>query len=138
MIICWLDLQLSMQSVSITTNVVGFEFHSWRGILDTTVCELIKYVSDIRQVDGGNQSTRKKPLTCHKSLINFMTTIPLHPLRILKSIVNTFGCTDFTNNILMLSIYMYMYIYLHMSRNKAKNKTKYHTIRTVVKSNKEL
>ena len=33
----------------ITTKVMS-EPHSWRGVLDTTLCD--KFVSDLRQVDG--------------------------------------------------------------------------------------
>ena len=33
-----LDLQLPVQLVHITTNVCGFEYRSWRGVLDITIC----------------------------------------------------------------------------------------------------
>jgi hypothetical protein len=37
-----MDLQLPMQSVSITTKVViEFEPRSWRGILDATLCNKV-------------------------------------------------------------------------------------------------
>jgi hypothetical protein len=37
-----LDLQLPMQSVPITTKVVSsFEACSWRGVLDTTLCDKV-------------------------------------------------------------------------------------------------
>jgi hypothetical protein len=32
---------LDVQSVPITTNVVTFEPHSWRGVLDTTLCDKV-------------------------------------------------------------------------------------------------
>ena len=49
-IIWWLDLQLPMQSVPITTKVVSSN-PSQRGVLDATLCD-IKFVSDLQQVGG--------------------------------------------------------------------------------------
>ena len=41
-IVWYLDLQLHMQSVPITTKVViKFEPRSWRGVLDTTLCDKV-------------------------------------------------------------------------------------------------
>jgi hypothetical protein len=34
-------IQLPVQSVPITTNVVSFESSSWRGVLDTTLCDQV-------------------------------------------------------------------------------------------------
>ena len=49
-VIVWqLDLQLPVQSVIFTTHV-EFKTRSWRGILDTTLCD--KVGSDLRQVGG--------------------------------------------------------------------------------------
>ena len=40
-VIVWqLDLQLPVQSVPITTSVVS-ESRSWRGVLDTTLCDKV-------------------------------------------------------------------------------------------------
>ena len=36
-----LDLQLPMQPVPITTNVVSLEPRLWRGVLDTTLCDKV-------------------------------------------------------------------------------------------------
>ena len=42
-IVWYLDLQLPMQSMSITTNRrCGFESRSWRGVLDTTLCDQVR------------------------------------------------------------------------------------------------
>ena len=46
----WLDLQLPLQSVPITTQIVSSNSSSWRGVLDTTLCD--KVFSDLRQVGG--------------------------------------------------------------------------------------
>ena len=40
-IVLYLDLQLPMHSVPIITNVVLFEPRSWRGAIDTTVCDKV-------------------------------------------------------------------------------------------------
>ena len=40
-IVSYLDLQLPMQSVPITTNVVWFEPRSWRGAIDATLCDKV-------------------------------------------------------------------------------------------------
>jgi hypothetical protein len=40
-IVLYLDLQLPMHSVPITTNVVLFEPRSWRGAIDTTLCDKV-------------------------------------------------------------------------------------------------
>ena len=40
-IVLWLDLQLSVQSVPITTKAVSSNPGSWRGILDTTLCDKV-------------------------------------------------------------------------------------------------
>jgi len=45
MIVQYLDLQLPMKSVHITTNGVSSKSNSWRDVLDTTLC-------DLRQVCG--------------------------------------------------------------------------------------
>jgi hypothetical protein len=37
--LCQLDLQLSVRSVPITTKSCEFESRSWRGVLDTTLCD---------------------------------------------------------------------------------------------------
>jgi hypothetical protein len=58
MIVWWLDLQLPMQSVHITTNV-QFEPRSWRGVLDTTLCDK---VCDLRQVGSFLKVLRFPPL----------------------------------------------------------------------------
>jgi hypothetical protein len=39
MVVWYFILQLPMQSVPITTNVVEFESRSWRGVLDTTISD---------------------------------------------------------------------------------------------------
>jgi len=36
-----LELQLPMQFVSITTSRYEFESRSWRGVLDTTLCDKV-------------------------------------------------------------------------------------------------
>ena len=36
-----MDLQLAMQSLSITTKVVSFKSNSWQGVLDTTLCDQV-------------------------------------------------------------------------------------------------
>jgi hypothetical protein len=41
MIVWQLDLQLPVQSVPITTNVVSSNPRSWRGVLDTTLCDKV-------------------------------------------------------------------------------------------------
>ena len=46
MIVWWLDLQLSMQSVPFITEVLSWETRLWRGVLDTTLSYVIKFVSD--------------------------------------------------------------------------------------------
>jgi hypothetical protein len=40
-IVLYLDLQLPMHSVPIITNVVLFEPRSWRGAIDTTLCDKV-------------------------------------------------------------------------------------------------
>ena len=41
-VIVWqVDLQLHMQSVPITTKIVRIESRSWRGVLDTTLCDKV-------------------------------------------------------------------------------------------------
>ena len=41
-VIVWqVDLQLNMQSVPITTKIVRIEPRSWRGVLDTTLCDKV-------------------------------------------------------------------------------------------------
>ena len=41
-VIVWLlDLQLHVQPVPITTNIVGLEPRSWRGVLDTALCDKV-------------------------------------------------------------------------------------------------
>ena len=37
--LCQLDLQLSVRSVPITTKSCEFESRSWRGVLDTILCD---------------------------------------------------------------------------------------------------
>ena len=55
-VIVWqLDLQLPMQSVLITNDVVGWTPLRTRC---TTLCDKVKFVSDLRQV-GGVSSTKK-------------------------------------------------------------------------------
>ena len=49
-IVWWLDLQLLVQSVPITINVVSSNTPSWRGVLIQHY--VIKFVSDLRQVSG--------------------------------------------------------------------------------------
>ena len=41
MIVWKLDLHIPVQSVPITTNVVNFEPRSWRGVLNTTLCDKV-------------------------------------------------------------------------------------------------
>ena len=50
MIVCYLDLQLPMQSVSITTEVVSL--NPTRGKVYSIQHYVIKFVSDLRQVSG--------------------------------------------------------------------------------------
>jgi hypothetical protein len=41
-VVVWqLDLKLTVQSVPITTNSCEFEPSSWRGLLDTTLCDKV-------------------------------------------------------------------------------------------------
>jgi hypothetical protein len=40
-VVWWLDLQLPVQSVPITTTVCEYESRSWRGLLDTTLCNKV-------------------------------------------------------------------------------------------------
>ena len=41
-VIVWqVDLQLPMQSVPITTKIVRIVPRSWRGVLDTTLCDKV-------------------------------------------------------------------------------------------------
>ena len=57
-VIVWqVNLQLPMQSVPITTDVVEFEFLSGRGVQHY----LIKFVSDLRQVSGFPRVLRFPP-----------------------------------------------------------------------------
>ena len=40
--IAWcIDLQLPVQPVPITTKFIKFESCSWRGVLDTTLCDKV-------------------------------------------------------------------------------------------------
>ena len=50
MIVCYLDLQLPMQSVSITTEVVSL--NPTHGKVYSIQHYVIKFVSDLRQVSG--------------------------------------------------------------------------------------
>ena len=56
MVVWYFILQLPMQSVPITTNVVEFESRSWRGVLDTTISDEVC------------------PVTCSMSVVFFSCT----------------------------------------------------------------
>ena len=56
------DLQLPMQSVPITTIVV----HSWRGILDTTLCDKVcQLIATVQWFSLGTLVSSSNKTDCH-------------------------------------------------------------------------
>jgi hypothetical protein len=67
-IVWYLILQLPMQSVPITTNVVEFESRSWRGVLDTTISDEVC------------------PVTCGMSVLFFRVLRFPSPIKLIATI----------------------------------------------------
>ena len=85
MIVWWLDLQLPIQSVPITTDIVNSNLdqgevynrpprYNWNQHQINNKQTIFQLYRGISFIGGGNRSTWRKPQTCCKSLINLITS----------------------------------------------------------------
>ena len=57
-------------------NLLNMDGHTWvRVLVLNATFNHISYIVAVSFIDGGNRSTWRKPPTCHKSLINFITQL---------------------------------------------------------------
>jgi hypothetical protein len=65
-IVWYLDLQLHVQSVHITTKAVSLFLHSWRGVLDTALCDKVcQWLAAGRWFSLGTQVSSTTTTDCH-------------------------------------------------------------------------
>jgi hypothetical protein len=93
------DLQLPVHSVFITTNVVKFEPCSWRGVLDTTLCDQVcQWLATDRWFSPGTPVSSINKTDRH-DITEILLKVVLNTIK--PTNLNTFNAINYDKDILV-------------------------------------